>query len=151
MPHDPYAPPAPVEDPKAGRYMLASRRRRLANYLIDQLCLYFLASLLVAIVAVYVERDPDSLLQNDLNAVTFVLSAFVLYYVSCESLAGRTLGKLITGTRTVTVSGGRPSFGQILLRTLVRIVPFEGLTFLTKDAVGFHDRWSGTRVVRILP
>ena len=149
MPRDPFEPPsAPLEDPRAGRYTLASRGRRLVNSLIDQICMGFVASLLVAMVAVYVERDPDSLLDSDLNVTTFGIAAAVLYYVSCESLTGRTLGKLLTGTRTVTVSGGHPSFGQILLRTLVRFFPLEFLTFLGKDPIGFHDRWSGTRVVR---
>jgi len=149
MPRDPFDPfSAPVEDPKARRYALASRGRRLANWFIDQFCLVFVWSLLVAIVAVYVERDVDSLIDTDFKVYAFGIAAIVLYYVPCESLTGRTLGKLLTGTRTVTASGGHPSFEQILLRTLVRFVHFEFLSFLRPDPIGFHDRWSGTRVVR---
>lgn len=149
MSQNPFAPPSePAEGAKAVPYVLAGRGRRLANFLIDQFCMAFVALLLVVIVAAFVEREPDSLLNTDLKRYTFGFAAIFLYYVPCESLMGRTLGKLLTGTRTVTVSGGRPSFEQILLRSLVRIVPLEALSFLRPDATGFHDRWSGTRVVR---
>lgn len=151
MSRNPFAPPPtePIEAAKAGRYVLANRWRRLVNFVVDQLCFGFVASLLMAIVAVVVGRDVDSLVDADWKVYTFLIAASLLYYVSCESIAGRTLGKLLTGTRTVAVSGERPSFEQILLRTLVRlVVPFEFLSFLRHDAVGFHDRWSGTRVVR---
>ena len=150
MARNPFPPPAQLEDPKLGRYELASSARRLTNYLIDWWCLVVLASLLAAIAASALDRDIDTLFDDSnlylLNVVA--VAASVLYYVSCESLAGRTLGKLITGTRLVTVSGGRPTFGQILLRTVIRLIPLEAISFLGKSPVGLHDRWSGTRVVR---
>ena len=43
---------------------------------------------------------------------------------------------------------GRPTYGQILGRTFSRFVPFEAFSFLPSP-VGWHDRWSGTRVVRV--
>jgi uncharacterized RDD family membrane protein YckC len=78
----------------------------------------------------------------------FTLLTYVLYYLACEALFGFTVGKLITGTRVVDSEGRKPRFMQILGRTLARFVPFEPFSFFGSPAVGWHDRWSGTRVVR---
>ena len=80
----------------------------------------------------------------------FSLSLMLIYYIGCEFFFGFTVGKLITGTRVVNRQGKRPSFGQILGRTLSRWVPFAPLSFLGSNPEGgWHDRWSGTRVVRV--
>jgi uncharacterized RDD family membrane protein YckC len=71
------------------------------------------------------------------------------YYLVMEAAFGRTIGKLATGTRVVTVEGGAASFGQILGRTLCRLIPFEAFSFLTENAVGWHDSIPKTRVVKI--
>ncbi len=69
-----------------------------------------------------------------------------VYYAGFEAILGRTPAKFVTGTRVVGADGGRPSLAQILGRTLTRFIPFEALTFF--GHAGWHDRWSGTRVVR---
>jgi uncharacterized RDD family membrane protein YckC len=149
MSHNPYTPPAaPLEDPQPGRYELASRRRRLANHLIDIGCCNLVVALLATSVAGLTGRDIDTLVDGA-QLYAFAFAGVLLYYTSCESLTGRTLGKMVTRTRTVTVSGHKPSFERILLRTLVRLVPLEPLSFLASEPIGWHDRWSGTRVVRI--
>jgi uncharacterized RDD family membrane protein YckC len=70
----------------------------------------------------------------------------ILYYLFMESVFGRTVGKLITGTKVIDLEGKRPSFLTLLGRSLARIVPFEPFSFLGNDR-GWHDRWSDTRVV----
>lgn len=79
-----------------------------------------------------------------------VLSLFApfIYYVGFEAAFGRTPGKLLTGTRVVTLTGEPPSFGQCLGRAFARCVPFEPLSFLGGDGVGWHDKWTDTRVIR---
>jgi uncharacterized RDD family membrane protein YckC len=78
----------------------------------------------------------------------FSLSTLVGYYLFFEALFGRTPAKWLTGTRVVDVSGARPRFTQILGRTFARYVPFEPFSLLgTRNPVGWHDRWSHTRVV----
>lgn len=69
------------------------------------------------------------------------------HYVLFEAIFGRTPGKLITGTRTRVVTA-KPGFGQIIGRRFARLVPFEPFSFLVSSG-GWHDRWSGTRVVRV--
>jgi uncharacterized RDD family membrane protein YckC len=76
---------------------------------------------------------------------------YVLYMVLMEGFAGgQTLGKLITRYRVVRNDGTPPSLKQILLRTLIRFVPFECLSVFLFDRKGmWHDRWSRTFVVKV--
>ena len=44
------------------------------------------------------------------------------YYVVCEALWGRTVGKLVSGIIVVGPGGEKPGFGRASLRTLTRLV-----------------------------
>jgi len=122
----------------------ASRERRLVNFLIDSVGLMIFIFLITVVIAAvdasFVESLslPASYLLNVL--------ATVLFYMPAELLTGRTPGKLVTRTRVISKSGGRPTALQILGRTLLRLVPLEAFTFFARGP-GLHDRGSGTRVV----
>jgi uncharacterized RDD family membrane protein YckC len=123
---------------------IASRGQRFGNYLVDQFACFGLSTGLVLV------TDVHSGLVIGANPLKNYLVGGVVrlaYYITCEATVGRTLGKLITGTRVVGESGDKPSFAQIVGRSFSRMVPFEGLSFLG-DWPGWHDRWSQTRVVR---
>jgi uncharacterized RDD family membrane protein YckC len=84
------------------------------------------------------------ILQEIPNVVLGLIVMFS-YYLFFEWLWARTPGKLIFGTIVVTESGGEPSLGQLVKRTLCRFIPFEPLSFL--GARGWHDSISRTRVI----
>jgi len=46
------------------------------------------------------------------------------------------------------MDGNKPSFGLILGRSLSRIIPFDALSFLGANAIGWHDTISKTRVIK---
>jgi len=50
------------------------------------------------------------------------------YYVVLEALLQRTIGKMLTGLRVVSLDGDHLSLGQVLMRNVLRIV--DGLPFL---------------------
>ncbi|WP_431211724.1 RDD family protein [Puia sp. P3] len=60
---------------------------------------------------------------------------------------GKSLGHLLTGTRTVNGDGTRISFKTAILRGLTRAVPFEVFSALGSAAYPRHDRWTRTIVV----
>jgi hypothetical protein len=66
------------------------------------------------------------------------------YYAFFEILYSRTPGKFLTNSYVQTVNNTRPSVPTILLRTTLRFIPFEFLSFLF--SANWHDRWSKTRV-----
>lgn len=128
--------------------------RRLGGYLID---LFLLNSLVSAVLAGaraqgWVGPPPADLFAAQpgelLPLVLTTYAVQVTYYFLWESLTYRTPGKLVCQTRVMGVDGDDPTTLSILLRTLVRLVPLEFLSFLGPWPGGWHDRWTGTCVVR---
>ena len=70
---------------------------------------------------------------------------FIYYFLTESYLNGRSIGKMITGTRVISTDGTKPSTKQILNRCLYRIIPFESFTFFGTD--GWHDSLTDTRVI----
>ncbi|MGB5555814.1 MAG: RDD family protein [Flavobacteriaceae bacterium] len=133
---------------------LAGQGKRLANYLIDQLFLIGLALIIGSILgAVLVYRYPNYIYlldeENRLRdyALGFVIA--LIYYSFFEGITGRSLGKFFTKTKVITEEGKKPNFSTILIRSLCRSIPFNHFSFLSHDAVGWHDKFSKTRVVEI--
>ena len=88
----------------------------------------------------------SSILQNQLFVYLIVYITTILYYLLFEFYTGKTIGKLITKTIVVNENGNKPSFNSILWRTLSRIIPFDGLSFLGSSS-GWHDNLSKTIVI----
>jgi uncharacterized RDD family membrane protein YckC len=109
----------------------ASQSTRFANYFVDVL----VQIVIIAVLSTFGDSGAELLVS-------------VGYFIVFEGFFARTPGKWLTKTRVVTLAGDRPSFGQILGRTLARMVPFEPFSFLGRNRRGWHDRWSNTRVVR---
>lgn len=134
-------PPRPVSDAD-----LASQSQRFANFLIDRVTSFGLTFLFgIASYALGYDLSEIGRLQD----LALSSGIALLYFFVAEGSSGRTLGKLITGTRVVAESGGSPSISQVLGRSLARFVPFEPFSFLGSGPfVGWHDSWSRTRVIR---
>lgn len=69
------------------------------------------------------------------------------YFFVLEWKLGKTIGKMVTRTHVVLDDGNKPDAGTIAFRTLCRAIPFEQFTFFGESGVGWHDRFSKTRVV----
>jgi uncharacterized RDD family membrane protein YckC len=150
QPYNPYQAPgadvdAAADAIPADQLVDAGAGARLANVLIDFVGRFVLMTIVVTVLALLGITLPEGRL---FEALYGLISMFI-YYLVFEGTSGRSLGKLVTGTRVVTESGGRPTLSQICGRTLSRLVPFEPFSFLGASPTGWHDRWSGTRVVRV--
>ncbi len=123
------------------------RGLRLANLLIDYVC-YFILSALVGAGMVLIWGDAGlSALEQTPDIVLGVI-VMCAYYIPMEAAWGRTIGKLITGTKVVDEDGRAPSWAAVIKRTLSRFIPFEAFSFFGKDARGWHDTISRTYVVK---
>lgn len=162
MEQNPYT--SPIADPDAdlvgpdspgGVYQLATQGKRFINMFVDHIILQassFVIGVVLAAASVALQGpEATSAVEDEsFNWLAFLIALLVsyAYFVITESLFQRTLAKFLTGTMVVTEDGGKPSFAQILGRSLARFVPFEPLSFLgSKNPVGWHDSWSGTLVV----
>ena len=80
------------------------------------------------------------------------LLTWFCYYFLLEALTGRTIAKLLTGTKIISKrDGSRPGWKLVLYRSLARIFPAgmaEGISFFSSRPCGWHDDISDTLVVK---
>jgi uncharacterized RDD family membrane protein YckC len=149
---NPYQPPRAVVhqptvfDPKST--YLANAKKRFANLIVD----WFFAMIYVLLTGFFLGLmgfGPWLENMGKFEERLLTTALFFLYYLTFEGAFGWTFGKLITKTRVVDESGAKPKFTKLLGRNLVRFIPFEPFSFLGQNAVGWHDKWSGTRVISL--
>ncbi|MBL7873397.1 MAG: RDD family protein [Cyclobacteriaceae bacterium] len=136
--------------------VLASTTKRFFNMVIDYIVFYLLMIAFVFVsammAALLFPEETETLLDENSSGsqvwiYVLVYLAYVSYYTTLEAASGRTVGKLITGTRVVDKDGKLPSVGAIFRRSLSRLVPFEAFSFLGNNARGWHDAWTDTWVI----
>jgi uncharacterized RDD family membrane protein YckC len=154
-PMNPYAAPKAEIQPISHDEDLqdASGTKRFLNFIIDRIvgmAFAFLVFLLIGLleqaglISGFVDWTEK---MSGLMDIILTTSLITVYYVIMESTCGRTIGKLVTGTKVIDLKGGHPDFLTIIGRTLSRIVPFEPFSFLGGNNRGWHDTWSDTRVI----
>ncbi|NUY81550.1 RDD family protein [Flavobacterium sp. MAH-1] len=131
--------------------MQAPKGLRLAHFLIDYfaiIALYVILSIAFTLIVIATGGMPSQSYPTTNIALSLLLwfLPYFAYYFVWEALAGRTLGKLITGTIVIHESGEKPTPRTIFIRTLCRFIPFEAFSFL--GDTGWHDSISGTCVVK---
>jgi len=132
----------------------ASVFRRVAAYALDALFLFIAFPLLLGAICsllfyltIGLEWTRDGLLFWSYIFFTVSLP-FWLYYSLCESSSRQaTFGMRILGLRVTGVEGERISFGRALLRTVVKLLPFEinHLVMFLPTPI-WHDPNPGLRV-----
>ena len=133
----------------------ADKGYRFLNYIIDfgftLLVMWFL--ILVFVVVKYlitgadIEESADEIANLDplIDRIgTLLMYAFIMF-VTEKISNGRSLGKLITGTKVVKIDGSALTTDDLLKRNFSRAVPFDQLSFFGNN--GWHDNWSDTQVV----
>ena len=129
----------------------ASTGKRFANFLID----YAIFLLLMGGVGIiWVLADPESFdRMNKGNDLTFNLIGLIIYglYMACIELAtkGRSLGKIVTGTKAVNEDGSTITAATAFKRGLSRMVPLEIFSGLSSPSYPWHDKWARTYVIDI--
>jgi uncharacterized RDD family membrane protein YckC len=144
--HNPYAAGAAsvLREPISAE--LASATRRFWTFVVDQIVIRI--GLLVLEIVYGVAYGLDALeALNGLKWWGIYIAFYVIYYVSFEVISGRTLGKVLTGTRVVTTSGLALSIPTAIVRTLCRLLPLEPMSFSLGET-WWHDSLSRTKVVR---
>ena len=111
---------------------------RLVNFIIDTIFYYKIVPILLDSIM------PDQ--SNPIVALIYIFS-FPLYYILCEYLFQKTVGKIFTQSLVVNEYGEKPDFKTIVVRTVIRFIPFEPFSFFSSSR-GWHDRWTKTFVMR---
>lgn len=128
----------------------ATIKLRFVNYIIDLLSFYAIIITLILLVALTAYGSRVFQVIENLDELSdFVLLhvLYGLYMLVIEGVfKGKTLGKLITGTRVVHQGTTSFSWRDAFRRGCMRMIPLEYVT----GCVGspFHDQWTETRVIK---
>ncbi len=136
------------------KHVLATRSKRFITYIIDYLAIYGIIFIGIVVLFFISEQTgwPDENWLNGLENTSQLLEILIYvlvavpYYYFFELFTQRTPGKFLTGTLVVDKEGNKPLPKSLLKRTLFRMVPFDGISFLASDSLGWHDRYSETYV-----
>lgn len=115
---------------------------RALNFFIDTVLIFGLAFLIFKVYnfqVTYWGYQPY-------NFGWFFFGTGVLYYLLFETLFARSPAKWFTFSKVVNKDGGKPSFGQILIRSFTRIILID-LFFIPFLGKTLHDYLSKTNIV----
>jgi len=122
------------------------RRMRLLHFLIDILFLFFIAYC-SGYILVFI-FGPSKALKIVGHTYLYGGSLAFIVYFSQELIFGKTLGKLLTGTRVVDSLGNKPDIVKLIIRNASRLIPLEAFSFLGSNKRGWHDTISDTFVIK---
>lgn len=130
--------------------LLASRSQRFVTFLLDWLLRIVLMGLVGVALGLAFPDKVDGL-QNMNRLTEWLIDAIslLIFYSLFEGLWQRSPAKWLLGLKVVNLQGGKPGWGQIIGRSLVRLVPFEPFSFFGSQPYGWHDKWSDTRVISL--
>lgn len=147
--NNPYqAPIARVAEQESTAIVPAERWRRFVNLIVDYFGFFALSIVIGAILGLAGGASAVQKLQTPGMQYLTGIVIMLIYYVPLEAMFGRTLGKLVTGTKVVDENGNPPTWGKAFGRTLCRFIPFEAFSFFKSDARGWHDSIPKTYVVK---
>lgn len=132
--------------------MYASNGQRFVNYIIDIIIIYIIMTIVLVLMMLIFDNaiiDPVTGEPNLASTYGTLFVVLMAYYTFFEGRYSKTIGKFITKTMVVTTEGEKPSVNHCAHRAICRFIPFDALSFLGSSGSGWHDRISGTAVVRV--
>jgi len=131
-------------------YKEASTGQRFANYIIDLVCFYIFIIGLFAVIVLVTGDDAVITWVDNLPILVDRLIGLLMYGIFMALIEGftngRSVGKLITGTRAMRWNDQSFGWGEAFGRGICRMVPFEPFSALGGNP--WHDKWTDTRVVK---
>ncbi|MFY7964178.1 MAG: RDD family protein [Chitinophagaceae bacterium] len=131
--------------------VVASKGQRFLNYIIDFICFLVVLFTIGVVIGIMNPSLIDGISNmNPLMDRLFTLFFFGIFMGSIEAISkGRSLGKLITGTKAVNQDGTIITPATAFARGFCRAVPFNPLSALGNPSYPWHDKWTKTYVIDI--
>lgn len=144
-----------IEYNRTRKVNCASHGIRFANFFLDIIVfqiLFYIIDYIFSMVYILTNNYFGISLTLALFSSIVTLISYPIIYAIFEFYWQRTPAKYLTKTLVIDEYGNKPDFRTLLLRSFVRIIPFEQLSFIGTDKEnnirGWHDRWSNTWVVK---
>ena len=122
---------------------------RFLHYIIDFIIVYLLILVIFIILGLFINPTSNNFIGGILTLIT-VLGTFLGYYAVMEIKFQKTVAKFITKTKVVKINGNIPTVSEIIVRTICRLIPFDGISYLFVKN-GLHDYLSKTKVIKDNP
>ncbi|TYB72214.1 RDD family protein [Bizionia myxarmorum] len=122
---------------------------RFLHYIIDFIIAYLLILVIFIILGLFINPTSNNFIGGLLTLIT-VLGTFFGYYAVMEIKFQKTVAKFITKTKVVKIDGNKPTVSEIIVRTICRLIPFDGISYLFVKN-GLHDYLSKTKVIKDNP
>lgn len=135
------------------RLVQASIGKRFINYFIDAIIFGLLTFIALIIFGTINPEALESFIKANETGFSFSQQLLIqviygTYMFIVEALfKGKSLGKLVTGTRAVRRDGTTILLRDAQLRGLCRMVPFNAFSALGSPSYPWHDRWTKTFVI----
>ena len=127
---------------------------RFVNYLIDAAAFFiffFGINFLIGFIAAANGHIATVHARSTFEKITdslFIYLLYVIFYFFCEGAShGRSIGKLVTRTKTVKSDGSPISWEDAFTRSLCRLIPFDPLSAFSGHP--WHDELSKTKVIKL--
>jgi uncharacterized RDD family membrane protein YckC len=120
-------------------------RIRFVNFLIDFVVIFILYSIIVPVIETFLPLINQT--ERAIYRIGSLVFFVALYYIPLEHGFQKTLGKIVTKTKVVTLEGNKPELIDIISRTFCRLIPFDRFSFFYSRN-GFHDAISRTKVIK---
>jgi uncharacterized RDD family membrane protein YckC len=133
-------------------YVRASAGKRFLNYLIDVIAFYIVVFGTFVLIAINSPASVDDLTDggpgSELIGRVLALIGYAFFMSIVEAVTnGKSLGKLITGTRAINLDGSNISASTAFGRGFSRAVPFCVFSAFGTPCDPWQDRWTDTMVI----
>ncbi len=126
---------------------IVSSFTRFLNFIIDFFCLNIVFVVLVFVLGIFITVLPENEGILSFFFILIYIATVVFYYSFMEIKFQKTVGKFLTKTKVVKITGEKPDNSEIITRSFYRLIPFDRISFLfTRN--GIHDYLSKTKVVK---
>lgn len=127
--------------------IVVSQGVRFGYYFLDVITFYLIQIILGILVGIVLVATHSSF-GPEVNIIFQLISYAIwfFYYAIFETYVGGTVGKLICGYTVINDKAEKITFGQGMLRTVIRMIPIEAFSCFGER--GWHDKWSKTYVVK---
>lgn len=115
---------------------------RIISFLVDTTIIFLIAYLLNRTNNFYMFYWKYS----GFSSLTIFAITLVVYYLISEGVFGNSLGKKASLSKVVDKDGKRPNFFQIVIRSIVRLIPIDFVWIPFTDRT-LHDIISKTYVI----
>ncbi|MDC1265809.1 RDD family protein [Flavobacteriaceae bacterium] len=127
------------------------KKKFLDNFYVRRVFAFYIDLLIVTVLALiylfmFDRKGPTIecdffLCWNTKRVLTFQLIFYFIYFLLMEFYFHSTIGKKIFGFK-VLVEKNEKVFWRILLRTLIRLIPFDFFSYLLdKNSLFWHEKW----------